>query len=479
MHKKILVLGLILAGLFTAGSVWAATGANDVNVTSCEQLSYGVRLSRNGGEKYILANGCRNAGYGMRNYTLTCKSATQYHVYWNEDCQKTDTVLPKVSINSYTQADGSVNVYSFATDNIGVKRAEIYRDEILVKNCDNGDYCNYFISAADQRLSAGNHTFHAHAYDAAGNIGQSKSIVVNFKASDNSGPQVGITSDRFTYYSDENYTVRATASDNSGVDTIKIYRDGSLVSTCYSGNCSYTASAQNYNYAHSVRYYAIASDNSGNTGRSGEMTITVRPRSGSDTTRPTVRAYADRDWYYSDEYFYLKADASDNVEVVRVEIIDNNSRILKACYNTTFCQYYLSPVNNGNGAYLFKARAYDAAGNYADSSYVIISILQRNSNKSPDIYWANEYVKNQYGTDYLILESGARDSDGIAKLEIYWGSASNSLNLAKRCTFGSGKVDVSCSLEFPLMIARRGYFQVRAADQSGNTSESTVQQYYH
>lgn len=80
------VLGLVLSlgMLYTASTVRAVgTGSNIVSATQCTQRADGV-LIRKYGRQYLLKDGCRNAGHGMRDYTLTC-AGQNYRVRW-ESC---------------------------------------------------------------------------------------------------------------------------------------------------------------------------------------------------------------------------------------------------------------------------------------------------------------------------------------------------------------------------------------------------------
>lgn len=65
-------------------------GANLVKVSSCEQKGADIEISKNNGPKYILKAGCKNAGYGFRNYAFECVKgggatstvSTVYKVSW-------------------------------------------------------------------------------------------------------------------------------------------------------------------------------------------------------------------------------------------------------------------------------------------------------------------------------------------------------------------------------------------------------------
>ena len=106
MLKKILLSGLVLAGVFAVGYVvLAADGSNYVDVNSCTQVGKDIRINR-GGQNYTLTSSCRDAGHGYRDYQMTCVSNKQYKVEWTEGCTPVkpptpkDTEAPKVIFES-------------------------------------------------------------------------------------------------------------------------------------------------------------------------------------------------------------------------------------------------------------------------------------------------------------------------------------------------------------------------------------------
>ncbi len=107
--KLILVLGLLAGAALLGNSVLAVeSGTNVVSVSSCEQVGSDVRISRNNGPKYMLTSSARNAGHGLRQYTLTCVSNTQYRVYWTTAITTTPGT-PTVTTTVATQVTAATN----------------------------------------------------------------------------------------------------------------------------------------------------------------------------------------------------------------------------------------------------------------------------------------------------------------------------------------------------------------------------------
>lgn len=93
MYKKIIVASLTLAivaggaisTVFAGGSIVPEnSGSNIVEVDSCVQHNGGITVGKFGGEPYYLASGIRDAGHGLRYYTLFCLGDNKYKVDWVE-----------------------------------------------------------------------------------------------------------------------------------------------------------------------------------------------------------------------------------------------------------------------------------------------------------------------------------------------------------------------------------------------------------
>lgn len=59
------------------------TGGNFVDVASCKQIGKDIEIKRVASDTpYKLLSSCRDAGYGLREYTMSCGSSTRYYVSW-------------------------------------------------------------------------------------------------------------------------------------------------------------------------------------------------------------------------------------------------------------------------------------------------------------------------------------------------------------------------------------------------------------
>ncbi|HEX8441724.1 Ig-like domain-containing protein [Archangium sp.] len=94
---------------------------------------------------------------------------------------RTDDVTPPTVVLtapvSGTESSGTVTITADATDNVGVKKVEFYRNGALMVTDTTPPFATG-LNFADSYYPAGPHTFHAKAYDAMGNASTSQSATV-------------------------------------------------------------------------------------------------------------------------------------------------------------------------------------------------------------------------------------------------------------------------------------------------------------
>ena len=218
----ILVVGGILAG----SAALAATGSSYVTVSSCTNVSGGIRIVRSGSSPYMLANGCRDAGHGLRNYYLTCTASNRYFVSWTEDCSAwNDTAKPSAFVSSDRSSYGKydrVNIYVRGTDNVAVNKLDLYQDGVLVHSENSvGDFV-YAVQGSQLPWNRAVN-FYAKAIDGGGNVGYSGTISVWVNSGDTVAPvvQANGSVDKQGYY---NISVAAADAQNY-VREIDVYID--------------------------------------------------------------------------------------------------------------------------------------------------------------------------------------------------------------------------------------------------------------
>lgn len=170
--------------------------------------------------------------------------------------------------------------------------------------------------------------------------------------------------------------VTVQATDESGIHLIGYLRPGETNWNLSPTQPQHPTSAS-YSYGpiritNSGTLFVAAVDNGWNTPVNGTgFNIIVPP---PDTTKPTVSITnpASARTYTNSQTVVISATASDNVGVTSVEFYDG--AILKGSDSTTAYTFDWTFTDADNGAHIWTARAYDAAGNVSTSSPVTLTV---------------------------------------------------------------------------------------------------------
>lgn len=483
MNKKIFGIGLIaflaLAGVSVARAVATPqSGANDVVVTSCENVSNGIRISRDNHTPYVLTNGVRDAGHGLRNYSLSCVSNTKYHVAWTAAAQSADTTDPSVSLyseHSSYYTDEAYTVLARASDNSRVSKIEVYRNNNLIKTCLNVNSCTYIENANTYTYSS-SITYHAKAYDPAGNTAQSQTMTINIapRNIDTTAPSVSISSNKNSYYSNETVTITARASDAHGIRMIEIYKpynNGGVAKTCYSMDvCAYSEGPYAYSNGTAVMsFYAKAYDMYGNVAQSGTVDVTIYSYSYQDTSAPSATLSGTID---INGYATLRVVASDSENAIRkIELYWGSASVpWKQWSDQGYTSSYISKEFTGTLPTAvpndFYAKVYDAAGNIGYSN--TITLRSQDNDDAPGL---SLRIRRTYQEEIEQVKfvASASDNTGVVRVDILAGPNRDDLRTIRRCRYSSSSTNVECSVMYPSALLPSGYYFVRAWDSAGNT----------
>jgi hypothetical protein len=193
-------------------------------------------------------------------------------IWINQGSGSLDTTPPTTSITSPVggaTVSGTTTVAAAASDNVGVTRVEFYLDNALQST---STAAPYQWSWNTTTAVNGAHSLTSKAYDAAGNAGTSAVVSVTVSNGDTTPPSTSITSPADGATVSGTLTVRASASDNTGVTKVEFYLDGVLRSTDattpYTWRWSTSSTASG---THSLTSKAY--DAAGNVGTSAAVTV--------------------------------------------------------------------------------------------------------------------------------------------------------------------------------------------------------------
>src|SRR5438094_455215 len=229
----------------------------------------------------------------------------------------------------------------------------------------------YSVSWDTTKTTDGQHTLTAVARDAAGNKGVSAPVTVRV---DNTPATVSIGEPGNGQTVSGVVTVKAAASDASGVAVVQFLRDG--VELARDTTAPYEALWDTQtvgNGPHTLQ--ARAQDNAGNIGESAIVLVTVSngPPPTSDTTPPTVAITSPDGSAPVSGTITVTANASDNVAVAGVQFFVDGALLDQ----DTTAPYAVSwdTMRVANGSYTLTARAQDTSGNPATSPPVAVTVL--------------------------------------------------------------------------------------------------------
>jgi len=265
-----------------------------------------------------------------------------------------DAVAPSTSITApadgATVSAGAVTVTAAAADNVAVTSLDLQVDGVTVGADAAAPYSFSWVA------TAGAHTLRTVAHDAAGNTGTSAEVHVTATAPDVTAPTAAITSpaDGASAYGPT--TVTATASDDTGVTSVDLTVDGTVVDSDATAPYSFSWSATAVG-SHTLR--AVAHDGAGNTGTSAPVTVTVPP----DTTAPGAPGTPSASGITASSVTLSWTAATDDRAVAGYQVLRDGVTVGTPA-GLSFTDTGLTPGTT----YSYTVRALDAAGNVGPDS---------------------------------------------------------------------------------------------------------------
>lgn len=323
-----------------------------------------------------------------------------------------ELVPPTVAITSpaaNATVTGSVTVSASASDNVGVTRVEYYVNGALAATDTQSPYQFSWDAGS---LASGNYTLSAKAYDAAGNVGTSSSVVVNV-VNDVIAPTVSVSGPVAGSTVHGTVPVAVTASDNIGVTKVEIYANGSIILAGNQAQASYnwdTTALSNGAYNLSAKAY----DAAGNIGQSASLHVDVL----NDSIPPVVALIAPIGSSTLSGAVSVLASASDNIGLARVDFLVNG--VLQSSVSAPPYGYNWDTLKSANGNYIVSAIAYDTVGNQGFSANVPVTVF--NDTTAPVVTLA---PLSAIVAGTVNLAASASDNVGVSKVELYLDGALN------------------------------------------------------
>jgi parallel beta-helix repeat protein len=321
----------------------------------------------------------------------------------------TDNVPPSVPTGLATTlvSQNQVNLtWNASTDNVGVTSYTIYRDG-TVRGTVNGTTTTFQDNTVSPNTT---YAYTVAAFDAAGNnSGQSAALPVTTPPvpQDTQAPSIPAN------FRTTNITHLAVdlawdaSTDNVGVTSYTIYRDGTLLTSVNGTTTTYKDSAVTPNTSYS--YTIEASDAAGNgSGQSAALPVTTPPVP-QDTQPPSIPANL-RTTNITYSAVTLAWDAStDNVGVTSYTIYRDGSLLTSVNGSTTT---YQDGTVAAGASYAYNVEASDAAGNGSGQSTSLPVTIPSIPTTFTFVPVADSYVNetsptSNYGTSSALRVDGS------------------------------------------------------------------------
>ncbi len=268
-----------------------------------------------------------------------------------------DTIGPNINIelSKYEILAGdSIDVSVAVTDDVAVADVRFFIDDVETELTEDNTF--HYVSDDENIDNNGKKriVFKVIATDTSGNERSgSKTLLV--ETEDTVLPNVNISAGSRYEYQSENAYMTVTASDNIGVESLKVIVNGEPAELDENGRYYFDTSEITEYFVE-----ATAVDTSGNE-RKAEKTIAV-----SDTRKPDIRFTPDKSGYDTNDSPVISVEVSDNYQLDTVTASIDGKEI-----NTDNGSFTYTIENAPAGSYVITVTAADIFGNTQTSSYTV------------------------------------------------------------------------------------------------------------
>jgi chitodextrinase len=278
-------------------------------------------------------------------------------------------------------------------------------------------------------------------------------------AGDTTPPTVSLTTPANGATVSGTLTISANAADNVAVASVQFKLDGANL-----GAADTTApysfawdSTKTSNGAHNLS--ATATDTSGNTANSANVSVTVS-NSSTDTTPPTVSITAPANGVTVSGTVSVTANASDNVGVASVQFQLDSANLGVVSIASPYSVSW-NTTTATNASHTLRAIAKDAAGNSTTSAAVTVTVNNAADTTPPSVpagLTATAISSSQINLSW----TASTDNVGVTGYNIY--RAGVKIGTAPSTSYQDGGLNASTSYSY----------NVSAFDAAGNTSAQSA-----
>lgn len=416
-------------------------------------------------------------GYGRINAVAAVAAAVSYQ-------PTTDTIPPAATISEPTQGstrNGTVTVTTIAQDDSGISRVELRKNGVLVSTDSIAPYSYSWITTNDPD---GSYSWQARAYDNANNTSLSNTVIMTVQNTappppvpgeiiiDNGATGTSKTGTWTISTATGFYGTNSLYSDSTSLDTYRwtpsisssaMYevfmwwtshpnRSMSGVIKIRDANGAITTKIVNQQsdggkwnslglYSMGSGSYVETDDSNGQVSADAVKFTPTTSSPPADSTPPTTSITAPTSGSTVSGTISVNASASDNVGVTKVEFRRNG--MLVHTDTSAPYSYAWTTTSNPNGSYTLQTRAYDAAGNTANSSNVTVNVSNSVApppppDTTPPVVSINSAPSTMPSQGTYRISASATDNIAVTKMEIFLDST-----LEATCTTGTCSANIN------------------------------------
>lgn len=268
-----------------------------------------------------------------------------------------------IDLNNVT---GTMNLYVHSVDNFDVKSVLLTMNNSTLYTANLPSSSLKIVPINTLLYPNGVYTLTLTVTDTSNRTHVTTQNITIANAADTTPPTVSLTAPLNGLTVSNTITTSATASDNVVVSKVSFYVDNVLYANV--ANSPYTVSLNTKNYSNGSHVIKATAFDGQNNQTSSTATVTFS--NVIDTTSPTISITSPASGTRVRNTVKIYVSASDNVGVTKVELYVDG--ILTSASSTAPFTTSWNPKNATSGNHTIYCKAYDAAGNTANSASIIL-----------------------------------------------------------------------------------------------------------
>lgn len=241
-----------------------------------------------------------------------------------------------------------------ASHSSGIKRIELYFDDILIKSCDATPSCNGDTQVPQSGTKSAYVVKTIVTTVAQTTLTESKTLAVEA----NGSSKVRVSLGQSTITPNQAASVVADIDSSIAILRVDLSVNGTIVKGCADGarQCRWSEVISGATVGQSMQVFAKVTDTLGRTYTSKTLTLTIGTNDSPSVTVTPVKTSI-----FAGESLEVTVSASDNDGISQIDVMNGNV-VLKSCMSAQPCTVSTGPWMNAGAVLLFSGAAKDTKG---------------------------------------------------------------------------------------------------------------------